>query len=191
MATVFKVEFEGFKETEELFRQITNDFGAKDASNIMRNAVRLSMKTVLNAAKNLAEKDTGAMAASLQIETRIPSKKDLRSKYVDRGDSVISLVTTASGKKLAEKKFKNLKTGKKESFNIITKQYYGKEVISTDQRVSANEFGTSKMPSKPFLRPALEMSSGAIVDSLGNSLKIKLEQYKAKKIKDAAKKLKG
>ena len=183
MATVFKVEFEGFKETEELFRQITNDFGAKDASNIMRNAVRLSMKTVLNAAKNLAEKDTGAMAASLQIETRIPSKKDLRSKYVDREDSVISLLTTASGKKLAKKKFKNLKTGKKESFNTITKQYYGKDVISTDQRVAANEFGTSKMQSKPFLRPALEMSAGVVSDSLGESLKFSLEKYKARQLK--------
>lgn len=183
MATVFKIEYEGFKETEELFRQIQKDFGNKDAQNIMRNAVRKSMKPVLSASKNLAEKDTGAMAASLQLETRIPSKKDLKSKYVERGDVVIGLVTTASGKKLAKKKFKNLKTGKKESFNTITKQYYGKEVISTDQRVAANEFGTSKMPSKPFLRPALEVSAGIVADSLSESLKFSLEKYKARQLK--------
>ena len=183
MATVFKIEYEGFKETEELFRQIQKDFGNKDAQNIMRNAVRKSMKPVLSASKNLAEKDTGAMAASLQLETRIPSKKDLKSKYVERGDVVIGLVTTASGKKLAKKKFKNLKTGKKESFNTITKQYYGKDVISTDQRVAANEFGTSKMPSKPFLRPALEVSAGIVADSLGESLKFSLEKYKARQLK--------
>lgn len=182
--TSFKFEYEGFVETNDLFRQIQNDFGAKDAQNIMRNAVRKSMRTVLTASRNLAEKDTGAMAASLQLETRIPSKKDLRSKYVERGDAVIGLVTTASGKKLAKRKFKNLKTGEKESFNVITKQYYGKEVLSTDQRVAANEFGTAKNPAgKPFLRPALEVSSGVVADSLGESLKFSLEKYKARQAK--------
>ena len=183
MATVVKVEFEGFAETEALFRQIETDFGKKDAQNIMRNAVRKSMKTVLNAAKNLAPKDTGALAASLQVETRIPSKKDLRSKYVQRGDAVISLVTTASGKKLAKRKFKNLKTGEKQSFDVITKQSNGEETYSTDQRVSAMEFGNAKTPSKPFLRPALEMSASVVTDSLGQSLKFSLEKYKARQAK--------
>jgi HK97 gp10 family phage protein len=183
MATVFKVEFEGFKETEELFRQISNDFGAKDASNILRNAVRKSMKPVLGAAKYLAPKDTGALAASLQVETRIPSKKDLRSRYVERGDAVIGLLTTASGKKLAKRKFTNIKTNKKESFNVITKQVNGKEVFSTDQRVAAMEFGTSKIDKKPFLIPALEMSSTVVPDSIGESLKFSLEKYKARQLK--------
>jgi len=181
--TSFKFEYEGFVETNDLFRQIQKDFGNKDAQNIMRNAVRKSMKPVLSASKNLAPKDTGAMAASLQLETRIPSKKDLRSKYVERGDVVIGLVTTASGKKLAKRKFKNLKTGEKESFNTITKQYYGKEVISTDQRVAAMEFGTAKIASKPFLRPALEVSAGVVADSLSESLKFSLEKYKARQAK--------
>lgn len=181
--TSFKFEYEGFVETNDLFRQIQKDYGAKDAQNIMRNAVRKSMKPVLNAAKNLAPKDTGALAASLQVETRIPSKKDLRSKYVERGDAVISLVTTASGKKLAKRKFKNLKTGEKESFDVVTKQSYGKETYSTDQRVSAMELGNSRTASRPFLRPALEMSSGVVVDSLAESLKFSLEKYKAKQAK--------
>jgi HK97 gp10 family phage protein len=183
MATVFKVEFEGFKETEELFRQITNDFGAKDASNIMRNAVRKSMKPVLNTAKNLAPKDTGAMAASLQVETRIPSKKDLRSKYIERGDSVIGLVTTASGKTLAKGSFKNIKTGQKQKYDYLVKIIKGKDVISADQRTSAMEFGTSKVAARPYLRPALERSAATVAGSLGESLKFSLEKYKAKQIK--------
>jgi len=184
MATTFKFEYEGFKEADELFRQIEKDFGEKDAQNIMRNAVRLSMQTVLKASRNLAPKDTGAMAASLQVETRRPSKRDKNSKYVYQNDAVIGLVTTASGKKLAEKKFKNIKTGKKEVFKTIVKeQKFGDDIISTDQRVSAMEFGNAKTGAKPFLRPALEMSAGVVADSLGNSLKIKLEQYKAKQAK--------
>lgn len=183
MATVFKVEFEGFKETEELFRQIQKDFGAKDASNIMRNAVRKSMAPVLRMARSAVPKDTGALSASLQIETRIPSKKDLRSKYVERGDSVIGLVTTASGKALAKGSFKNIKTGQKQKYDYLVKNIKGKDVISADQRAAAMEFGTAKLGKKPFLIPALEGSSTTAPSSLGESLKFSLEKYKARQLK--------
>ena len=171
MATVFKVEFEGFKETEELFRQITNDFGAKDASKIMRNAVRKSMKPVLSVARTLTPKDTGALAASLQVETRTPSRKDMRSKYVYPGDVVIGAVTTASGKQLAKRTFKNIKTGEKQ------------KGIESDARATAREFGTANVAAKPYLRPALERSASSVTASLGDSLKFSLDKYKAKQAK--------
>lgn len=171
MATIFKVEFEGFKETDDLFRQITNDFGIKDASNIMRNAVRRSMKPVLETAKSLAPKDTGALAASLQIETRKPTRKDKGSKYIYPGDVVIGAVTTASGKQLAKRSFKNLQTGKKQ------------KGIESDARATAMEFGTAKTPHKSYLRPALERNSSIAASNLGESLKIALDKYKAKQAK--------
>lgn len=183
MATIVKVEFEGAKELDDLFKQIQNDFGLKDASKIMRNAVRASMKPVLETAKALAPKDTGGLAASLQVETRRPSRKDRNSKYIELGDSVIGLVTTASGKKLAKRQFTNIKTGEKESFVTVNKKVKGKEVISNDQRAAAMEFGTSKVASRPFLRGALENSSQSVAGSLGQSLKISLEKYKAKQAK--------
>ena len=183
MATVVKVEFEGFAETDALFRQIQNDYGQKDASNIMRNAVRQSMKPVLDTARAISPKDTGGLAASLQIETRIPSRKDKNSKYILASDAVIGLVTTASGKKLSKRKFTNLQTGEQQSFTTINKTVKGKEVISNDQRATAMEFGTSKVPSKPFLRPALENSSAKAAGSLGQALKVSLEKYKAKQAK--------
>lgn len=171
MATVFKVEFEGFKETADLFKQITNDFGVKDASKIMRNAVRKSMKPVLNVARTLTPKDTGALAASLQVETRKPSRKDLRSKYIYAGDVVIGAVTTASGKQLAKRTFTNIQTGKKQ------------KGIESDARATAMEFGTAKVAAKPYLRPALERSATSVTGSLGESLKFSLEKYKAKQAK--------
>jgi hypothetical protein len=183
MATVFKVEFEGFKETEELFRQIQKDFGAKDASNIMRNAVHKSMAPVLRMARSAVPKDTGALSASLQIETRRPSKKDQGSKYIQSTDVVIGLVTTASGKKLAKKSFKNIKTGQNQKYDYLVKNIKGKDVISSDQRASAMEFGTSKIAAKPYLRPALERSASTIVGDLGESLKFSLEKYKARQLK--------
>lgn len=183
MATIFKVEFEGFKETNELFRQIEKDFGEKDSQKILRNAVRKSMQPVLLTAKALARKDTGALAASLQVETRRPSNKDKRSKYIDINDIVIGAVTTASGKKLATKNFTNIKTGQKQSFDLISKTVKGKEIISNDQRAAAMEFGTSKLGAKPFLRPALESSAANVAGSLGDSLRFSLEKYKAKQTK--------
>lgn len=171
MATIFKVEFEGAKELSDLFRQIENDFGEKDSQNILRNAVRKSMQPVLLTARTLAPKDTGALAASLQVETRKPSNKDKRSKYVDGGDIVIGSVTTASGKKLAKKTFKNLQTGKKQ------------KGIESDARATVMEFGTAKTPAQPYLRPALESSAANVAGSLSNSLKFSLEKYKAKQAK--------
>jgi HK97 gp10 family phage protein len=173
MATVFKVEFEGFKEVDDLFRQITNDFGTKDASNMMRSAVRQSMKPVLETARSLAPKDTGALAASLQVETRIPSRKDKGSKYIYPGDVVIGAVTTPSGEKLAKTAFKNLKSGSK----------FKQVGVKSDARATVMEFGTAKTPAKPYLRPALERSSSQVAGSLGKSLKIALEKYKAKQAK--------
>ncbi len=183
MATIFKVEFEGFNETENLFRQITNDFGAKDASKIMRNAVRKSMLPVLIKARSLVPKNTGALSSSLQVETRRPSKKDQNSKYIQPNDVVIGLVTTASGKSLAKKSFKNIKTGNKQKYDVIVKNVKGKEVISADQRAASMEFGTSKLGQKPYLRPALESSAAVVASSLGDSLKFSLEKYKAKQAK--------
>jgi len=171
MATVAKVEFEGWAETAELFKQITNDFGNKDATNIMRNAVRQSMKPVLAKARSLVAKDTGALAQSLQVETRKPNKKDFRSKYIYPNDVVVGAITTASGKKLAKLKFKNIKTGQKQ---VGTK---------SDARATAVEFGTTNMSAKPFLRPALESSASQVTGTLGKSLGVALEKYKAKQAK--------
>jgi len=171
MATVVKVEFEGWAETTELFKQISNDFGEKDASNIMRSAVRLSMKTVLEKARSLVAKDTGALAASLQVEARKTRKKDFRSKYIFPGDVVIGAVTTASGKKLAKLKFNNIKTGQKQ---VGTK---------SDARAMVLEFGTANMSPRPYLRPALESSAAQVTGTLGKSLGVALEKYKAKQAK--------
>ena len=175
MATAVSVQFEGWAETAELFKQITDDFGTKDANNILRSAVRQSMKPVLAKARSLVAKDTGALAQSLQVETRKPGRKDFRSKYIFPGDVVVGAVTTASGKKLAKLKFNNMKTGQKQ---VGTK---------SDARATALEFGTVAMTPRPFLRPALESSASQVTGTLGTSLGVALKKYKAKQAKRVAK----
>ena len=55
--------------------------------------------------------------------------------------------------------------------------------VASDGRVIANEFGTAKMPARPFLRPALESNSYNVVNSLGDSLAESLRRYRARTAK--------
>jgi HK97 gp10 family phage protein len=168
MATSVNVEFQGFKEFEELATKIADDFGYKDAQKIMVSAARMSLRSALVDAQSRAPVDTGALQASLQIEARKPTSKDKRSKYISQTDVAIAAITTAPGKKLAKTKFQNQRTG--------TKQIG----IKSDARVAAMEFGTAKVSAKPFLRPALESNSNGITSDLGKTLGNALEKYKAR-----------
>ena len=170
MASV-KIAFYGQAEFTEVIREMQNDFGEKDQKKILSSAMRVAMKPVLEKAKNLVRVDTGGLRASLQIEARKPTTRDKRSIYVSPTDTVIGTVTTASGKQLAKKNFKNVRTGKKQ------------KGIPSDARGVAEEFGTAKRAGKPFLRPALESSSSQLLESLTMSLKNALSKYKAKQPK--------
>jgi HK97 gp10 family phage protein len=168
---IVKIAFYGQQEFTEVLREMQDDFGAKDQKKILSSAMRVAMKPVLSRAKSLVHSDTGALAASLRIEARKPTQKDKNSVYVSPTDTVIGTVTTASGKQLAKKTFKNLKTGKKQ------------KGIESDARAYANEFGTHKMAAKPFLRPALESSSPEMLNLLTESLRTAISKYQAKQPK--------
>jgi HK97 gp10 family phage protein len=168
---IVKIAFYGQPEFTEVLRQMQDDFGEKDQKKILTSAMRIAMKPVLAKARNLVPKDTGALSASLRIEARKPTKRDRNSIYVSPTDTVIGTVTTASGKQLAKKSFKNIRTGKKQ------------KGIPSDARAYANEFGTHKMAGKPFLRPALETSSSEMLNSLTESLRTAISKYEAKQPK--------
>lgn len=171
------VKVEGFKELEALFEEMMEDFGPKDQKKILRKAAGTSMQPVLQRAKTLAPVDTGAMAHSLRLASSLPSKKAKRSIYINDNDTVISTVTSASGKQLEKMKFHNYKESYKQKKDIKT---IG---VASDARVIANEFGTAKMPARPFLRPALESNSYTVVNSLGDSLAESLRRYRARTAK--------
>lgn len=180
MATIVKYEFTGFKELQEVFQELANDFGPKDQNKILRSGVRQAMNPVLATAKTLVPVDTGALSASLQLEVRKPTQKDRRSKYITATDTIIGAVTTAPGKKLEKRSFKNAKTGKKQIG------------IASDGRAQfmeygfdhyAREVGTAAVPAQPFMRPALETNSQNVVDSLATHLRTAITKYKAKQAK--------
>lgn len=171
MAIKFNVEFEGFKEFDVLAKQIAEDFGYKDAANIMVSAARLSMRSALVSAQSAAPVDTGGLRQSLQIEARKPRAKDRRSKYITENDVAIALITTAPGKKLAKKKYINQRTG---SATVG---------IKSDARATVMEFGSAETPAQPYLRSALESNARTITNDLGKSLATALEKYKARQAK--------
>lgn len=149
------IKLEGMGSVQAVFRELADEIGDKKAnSKILIPAVREAMKPVLAKAIAEAPEDTGGLKRSLQVEARRPNRKDKRSKYIANTDTVISLVTTASGKKLA-------KLG-----------------IKSDARAMAQEFGTARNPKHPYLRVALESQSQSTVNILAQILARRLDQYK-------------
>jgi len=149
------IKLEGMGSVQAVFRELADEIGDKKAnSKILIPAVREAMKPVLAKAIGEAPEDTGGLKRSLQVEARRPNRKDKRSKYIANTDTVISLVTTAPGKKLA-------KLG-----------------IKSDARAMAQEFGTARNPKHPYLRVALESQSQSTVNILAQILARRLDQYK-------------
>lgn len=149
------VKLEGVGNVQAIFQEIANEIGDKKAtSKILIPAMREAMKPVLVKAIGEAPEDTGGLKRSLQIEARRPNRKDKRSKYIANTDKVISLVTTAPGKKLT-------KLG-----------------IKSDARAIAQEFGTARNPKHPYLRDALESQSTSVVSNLAEILRRRIEKYK-------------
>ena len=149
------IKLEGVGSVHAVFRELADEIGDKKAnSKILIPAVRESMKPVLAKARADAPVDTGGLKRSLQVEARRPNRKDKRSKYIANTDTVISLVTTAPGKKLA-------KLG-----------------IKSDARAIAQEFGTARNPAHPYLRAALESQSTSVVKNLAGILARRIDQYK-------------
>ena len=149
------IKLEGVGNVERIFRELADEIGDKKAnSKILVPAVREAMKPVLAQARADAPEDTGGLKRSLQVEARRPTRKDKGSKYISSTDTVISLVTTAPGKKLA------------------------KMGINSDARAIAQEFGTARNPKQPYLRMALESQSQSVVNSLAQILARRIDQYK-------------
>jgi len=197
METDITMQWSGFKEFEDLLDQINDDFGEKDAKNILRDACREAMLPVLQAARGLLlthdNIETGQLLESLQVEARKPTSRDKRSRYSTPTMVMISRVTVAPGKKftpdwdhpkLEGDIGKNARTEKK----LLSGKFKNKKTkvmqhMISDARAFAIEFGTAKWlkgEGMPFIRPALESNSQRVTDSLVDSLKDALMKYKSR-----------
>lgn len=179
MATT--ITLEGIGDVDRVFRELADEIGDKKAnSKILVPAVREAMKPVLRTAQSLAPIDTGGLRLSLLVEARRPTRRDRNSKYITNTDTVIALVTTASGKKLAAmSQGKGLVAAKKRLTKIGGNgaNFTG---VKSDARAIAQEFGSAANAAHPYLRPALETQAQSVVSNLSNILGRRIDAYKRK-----------
>jgi len=178
------LQWSGFDEFEQLLDQINDDFGEKDANNILRSAMRKAMEPVLQSARSNLEThgnvDTGQLLRSLQVEARRPNARDKRSRYSTPTMVMISRVTVASGRKFIPD---DGKKGRLMTRQYVNKKTGQKEHMHGDARAFAIEFGTArwlKGEGMPFIRPALESNSQKVTNSLIGSLRDALLKYRSK-----------
>ena len=177
------IKLEGIGEVDKALRQLEADFGQKEsAKKVLVPAVRESLRPVLNQAIANAPKDTGGLALSLQIEARRPTSRDRRSKYITQTDTVIGAVTTASAKKLAKmSEGKGLLSARRKLKKLGFENAEAFTGVASDARVVAQEFGSARNPSTPYLRPALEANAQTTVNNLGQILARRINEYRSKR----------
>jgi len=186
MGVTFKIE--GLKDVYAAFEELAAEIGDKTAqSKILIPAAREAMKPVLQMAQLNAPMDTGGLKLSLQVEARRPTNRDRRSKYITENDTVIAVVTTASGKKLEQmsedaglEKAKKRLAKMEGDGHLYAYKAHKFEGIKSDARAVAQEFGSSRNGAQPYLRPALESQAAETAKRLGDILGRRLNQYKAK-----------
>ncbi len=182
------IKLEGVGDVTRVFDELAAEIGDKKAnSKILVPAAREAMQPVLAAAQQQSPVDSGALRTMLQVEARRPTRKDRRSKYITETDTVIASVTTASGKKMQQwnealKTVKGRKTMAKrlKKAGLTSEQIKEFKGFQSDARAVAQEFGTSRVPAQPYLRPALESNAQSTVNRLAAIIKRRIEQYKAK-----------
>ena len=178
MAAV-QIELTGLGDVAAAFKNLADDIGDKSASSkVLIPAVREAMQPVLRAAQAFAPKDTGALALSLIVEARRPTKKDKRSMYVNNSDVAIAAVTTASGKKLAA-----MSEGKgfARSQKRLTKMGFDASKfkgIPSDARAISQEFSNASTPAHPYLRPAIESQAQMVVNNLAVILEKRISKHR-------------
>ena len=169
------IKLEGIGNVHAAFESLSQQVGDKNArSKILIPAVREAMKTVLQAAKTLAPKDTTQLANTLTLSARRPTNKDRRSKYITQQDTVIAIVTTKAFPKKKRQEFYEeneqlWKTDQKD-YSKKFKKFAQSINFPYDARAIAQEFGTARNPAHPFMRPALESQAQATVTKLGEIL---------------------
>lgn len=176
------VKLEGIGEVYKAFENLALEIGDKKAtSKVLVPAVRQAMKPVLSRAQSNAPADTNALKLSLIVEARRPTKRDRRSKYITETDTVIASVTTASGKKLAAmSEGRGLIQARKRLIKMGATEEQAKAFMGfkSDARAMSQEFGSSRNPAHPYLRPALESMAQETINNLGHILGKKIDEFK-------------
>lgn len=178
-----RIQLTGMGDLTQALQELSFELGDKGyRSKILLPAIREAMRPVLAAAQANAPVDTGGLKLTLMIEARRPRGRDRRSKYVSPTDTVIAVVTTAPGKKLAAmSEGRGLTIARRRLSRLGNKEEAAKFTgVASDARAIAQEFGTKKIPAQPFMRVSLEQNAQGTVDRLATALTRRIEQFRIK-----------
>lgn len=155
-----QINLVGFQELESALLRLPKELAAK----VEASALRYGMMPVRKAAQAKARgiKDTGQLYKSIGLNVRRVRRKGQNiNRYTAR-------------------------VGPRGGFRITTGTYLrGKKKgrpIFRDPRFYAHliEYGTSRMPARPFIRPALESSNDAIIAGLAKGYQIGFDKCVAR-----------
>lgn len=148
-------KLEGFAEFEQQLQQLADDFKRGDlvARNTFTPAAKAAMEPVLQAARAGAQ---------------VGSKPRNEANPVHMRDTIRIDARRPNG---ADKKSEHVR----DTDAVIAVVSAKKSAVSL-----ANEFGTSRMPAYPFLRPALQTQADAVLSILKSELGARIPEYAAK-----------
>jgi len=148
-------QLEGFAEFEQQLKDMAEGFrGDLVARNTLTPAAKSAMESVLVSAKSRASVGDKPRDADNPIHMRDTIRLD--SRIPNAKDKMSEYVS--------------------ETDAVIAVVSVKKSAVSL-----ANEFGTSKMAARPFLRPALQENANAVLTELKSQLATRIPEY-AKKL---------
>ncbi len=157
-------QVEGFPELFAAMEKIKEEVGKGKTDRIWRNAMKAAFAPVLAAAKANAPKNTGQLADRIYMKVHRPSSRDKQSKRFTPGEIYMARVTASTLRDDSELHFILNRKGK---FQTTWRK---KKPVAISQ-----EFGNSKTPAHPFLRPALESNIRVVLDILDLQLRNAIE----------------
>jgi len=148
------VQFEGFAELAKALHELPE----RVARNGLRAAVNAGANVIKKEAISKAPELTGALKANLyQKQIREKSGPVRQTFYVGVKNGVAKYAKTAA----------NRRAGKVGVYKNAGSTFYWRFI----------EFGTSKMPAKPFLRPAFEGQKENAVKAIGAKLDERIQKH--------------
>ena len=158
---MISVKIEGLKELQEAMNQLPLEIQKRP----LRSAVSAGAKVIMDEAiRGAPQGETGNLRKAIYR---------YRSRSQSRTGQETFLVGVRKGKKEYVDSARNRRFGRVgKKYTVEGEAFYWRFV----------EFGTSKMPARPFLRPAFESKKNQAVETIRNRLAIAIEQT-AKKMK--------
>lgn len=156
-----EVRVEGLRELEAKLKAIAAEFGGKKAINPVRNALRKAGRIVQKSAQQKVRVKTGAVKENI-IVTNVRKSPP--------GEIGVNVTVRAKAKAYKDTPANRRKGAVGGSYQAYGPLYYARFL----------EFGTSRQPAYPFMRPAFEENKNTLPGIIRDELAVQIERAVAK-----------